>query len=716
MNDIGSKIRTRGNAPRRKGVPVASLLVLTVLAVLALAAGPALAGETARQDLRIALDPKTGGIEGQSVIRLPAGLAEMPDIRLHPGLTVRSVSVDGRAAPFRFQGGRLLLDRVPSTGAGAAITVEYGGAFPEPVPTPEFGSDNPGFGVGASITPQGVFLQGGSGWHPRLPGLEQTVRLEVDAPRGFLAVTAGRLLGHEDQGGRTVSRWESRPGPRGLPLSAGPYIQERLETGRVPVMTYFFPDNAALADTYLRASARHLATYEALLGPYPFDHFAVVENFFPTGYGMPSYTLLGTSVLRLPFIPETSLRHEVVHCWWGNGVLVEYSGGNWSEGLTTYLADHMAQEENSPEAAREYRLRALRDYAQLAAGPRDFPLGRFLSRTDPATQAVGYGKAMFVAHMLRQRLGDKAFTEGLRAFYRQWLFREAAWGDLLEAFAGPGWDAQERDAFLRQWILEPGAPDLVLEDAEVRPLGDGWEVDGVLRQRGRTYALRVPVRLETEEGPLEMLVPLDGPETHFTMASPHRPVRLTADPDVHLFRLLAPEEIPPTVNAVKGARNLTVVVGEGMSAVSRRTIEGFLGSLNQPRAKILDERQAQAAELAGADVLFFGYPRRPDLQKLLVPPASYGLTPGGRWFSSPDHPGADEVDAVFLTMPGASGGQGVTALFDTLPGLDEAAVVDAARRITHYGKESYLGFARGRNLLRGAWPPVHSPLTAELTP
>lgn len=693
----------------------ALLALLPLLAAAALTPLTASAADKAAQELRVILDPETGGIAGHSLIRLPGDAAWPPDILLHPRMTVRSVSVDGSLARFRFRDGRLRMEDAPAGKRGTEVTVEYEGRFPEPVPTPRFGSDNPDFGVGASITPDGVFLQGGSGWHPVLPGLDPLLSLEVDAPGGFLAVTAGRLLGHEDRGGRTVSRWEARPGGRGLPLSAGPYTLDRLDSGRVPVLTYLFGDSAHLAGVYLQASARHLATYEGLLGPYPFDHFAVVENFFPTGYGMPSYTLLGSSVLRLPFIPETSLRHEVVHCWWGNGVLVDYARGNWSEGLTTYLADHMAQEEQSAGAAREYRLRALRDYAQLAAGPRDFPLSRFTSRSDPATQAVGYGKAMFVAHMLRQRLGDEAFTEGLRAFYRQWLFRKASWGDLLGAFAGQGWDTRERDAFLRQWVLEPGAPDIALEDAEARPLGDGWEVDAVLRQRGSAYALRVPVRLETAGGAVDMVVPLDGPETHFTMAAPHRPVRLTADPDVHVFRLLAPGEIPPTVNSVKGSGNLTVVVGDGMASVSRRTVEGFLESLNQPRARIVSEGEAPRSGLAGRDLLFFGYPRRPDLQKLLDPPPAYGLAPGGRWFQSPAHPAAGDVDAVFLTLP-AAGGQGVTALFDTLPGLDEAAVIDAARRITHYGKESYLGFARGRNLLRGAWPPVDSPLTAEFAP
>jgi len=44
-------------------------------------------------------------------------------------------------------------------------------------------------------------------------------------------------------------------------------------------------------------------------------------------------------VVRLPFITETSLGHEVLHSWFGNSVEVDAGQGNWCEGLTTYLAD-----------------------------------------------------------------------------------------------------------------------------------------------------------------------------------------------------------------------------------------------------------------------------------------------------------------------------------------------------------------------------------------
>ena len=58
-------------------------------------------------------------------------------------------------------------------------------------------------------------------------------------------------------------------------------------------------------------------------------------------------------MLRLPFIRASSLGHEVLHNWWGNGVLVDYARGNWSEGLTTFMADYAYKSEESAAAARE---------------------------------------------------------------------------------------------------------------------------------------------------------------------------------------------------------------------------------------------------------------------------------------------------------------------------------------------------------------------------
>ena len=158
----------------------------------------------------------------------------------------------------------------------------------------------------------------------------------------------------------------------------------------------------------------YITMYEEMIGPYPYTKFATVENWFPTGYGMPSYTLLGGQVLRLPFIPYTSFGHEICHNWWGNSVFVDTAEGNWCEGLTVYCADYHYKELESPDAAREYRRTLLKDYAAYTRDrQQDFPLSEFLSRHSGATRAVGYGKSMMVFHMVDRLIGRENFLAGI---------------------------------------------------------------------------------------------------------------------------------------------------------------------------------------------------------------------------------------------------------------------------------------------------------------
>ena len=115
-----------------------------------------------------------------------------------------------------------------------------------------------------------------------------------------------------------------------------------------------------------KRSSRTSTSYSGLFPPYPFKKFAVVESFLPTGYGMPSFTLLGSAIIRLPFIPHTSLGHEFVHNWWGNSVFIDATLGNWAEALTSYTADHLYAEKRGKEEAVRYRKRLLGGYKSYA--------------------------------------------------------------------------------------------------------------------------------------------------------------------------------------------------------------------------------------------------------------------------------------------------------------------------------------------------------------
>ena len=160
-------------------------------------------------------------------------------------------------------------------------------------------------------------------------------------------------------------------------------------------------------------------------------------------------------------------------------------GGNWGEGLTTYLSDYLYKERSSELEAREYRLQILRNFTTLVTPDRDFPLTLFQSRYDPASQAIGYGKAAMVFHMLRRKLGEQAFWGALQEIYRSRLFKETSWKDLQTAFELQAGTPLEQ--FFSEWLSRKGAPRLTITHALREQLGEGWVVTGEIHQEPPFY-------------------------------------------------------------------------------------------------------------------------------------------------------------------------------------------------------------------------------------
>ena len=225
-------------------------------------------------------------------------------------------------------------------------------------------SESPGL-----VSPEGALLSGATRWVPEVSDDLVAFTLEVRVPPGWDAISQGRRVTHERAADGTRVRWHSPEPQQEVYLVAGAWVEHGREAGPVSLQAFLRADNPALAGRYLAAGARYLAMYERLIGPYPYPKFAVVENFWETGFGMPSFTLLGPQVLRLPFILDTSYPHEILHDWWGNGVYVDSQRGNWSEGLTAYLADHLLAEQAGRGA--DYRRTALQRYADYVGESRD---------------------------------------------------------------------------------------------------------------------------------------------------------------------------------------------------------------------------------------------------------------------------------------------------------------------------------------------------------
>jgi len=623
--------------------------------------------------------------------------------------TMEKVVAQGKELPFIFEGENLLV-ALPAGLSGKgdiSLTISYRASFRTLVPEAPVTTEDPSYGIRGTLLERGTFLSNETGWYPEIPGSLPTFRLRVEGPAGYEAVTAGRLVRRETTGEVTRSEWATREPIGGLSLSAGPYLVREAGSGETRLFTYFYPETDALSEKYLAAVARYLDLYRGLFGPYPFEKFAVVENFFPTGYGFPSYTLLGSTVVRLPFLLDTSLGHEVAHSWWGNGVRVDYRKGNWSEGLATYVADYLYMERSSVEEGREYRLKILRDYSTLVPSGGGFPLSSFTGRDSPASRAIGYGKGAMAFHMARRRVGDEAFWRGLKEVARERMFREASWDDFARAFGkNSGADFAR---FFRQWVDRPGAPVIALHGVRANRAGKGWRVSGRVTQEKPYYNLSIPLRLIASDGKTDTVVKVSGKETRFDMASASRPLRLIVDPDVDLFRRLDATEIPPSVNGIRGSADLLVVAARGLPADLLEASKVLLAAMGKEKIGILREEDTPPSRLAGHDVLYLGLPGGKKYLPAL--PRELSVSPNGFSIGGTEY--GSREDSLFVVLPHPSDKKRVAALF--LSQSPEAAAM-AARKIPHYGKYSYLVFSEGTNRAKGMWEATASPTVHEFPP
>jgi len=599
--------------------------------------------------------------------------------------------------------------------AELTVTLRYRGAIHHPVQQlgEEYArgfSETPGL-----IDPQGVYLGGSSFWLPWFNDGLVSFRLTIDLPADWDAVSQGERIRRETDGDRRRVTWDSPEPMDEVYLIAAPFTLYSQDVDGIAVMAYLRTPDEALAGKYLDTTGQYLRMYQDLIGPFPYRKFALVENFWETGYGMPSFTLLGPKVIRFPFILHSSYPHELLHNYWGNSVFVDYESGNWCEGLTVYLADHLIKEQR--DQGVEYRRTTLQGYTDYVGENRDFPLVQFKARHDSASSAIGYGKSMMLYHMLRLRLGDERFIEGLRHFYRENKFRRVDFAAVQRAFEAVS--GEDLAACFSQWTTRPGAPRLELAKAAVAETGDGYELSFLLRQTqpGEPFQLSVPVAVYPADQAEAQVIRLemDKAEQAYDLPLPGRPVRLEIDPLFDVFRRLDYRETPPSLSAAFGSSRIRVILPRSAPDALRQGYESLARNWaggRDAQFDILWDDEVQEITGDGA-VWLFGWENA--LRPMFSPQlAAYpgAITTGGVRLNNKEF-SREHSFTVVVRQPERPR-QPMVWLSTSEP----AALDGLARKLPHYGKYSYLVFegTEPSNIFKGQWPAVGSPLVADLGP
>jgi aminopeptidase N len=451
---------------------------------------------------------QTDAIDGRALVRLRL-LQPMDQVALDlqskqndAGMEVQSIQLDGEELEYSHQGQslRILLPKGLTAGTNLDLQIAYQGVPQD------------GLIIGENRFGSRTFF--GDNWPNRArhwlptvdhPSDKATVEWIVTAPGAYQVVANGRQTEETTlPDGMRLTRFATEvPLPtKVMVIGVAPFaVQYVGDANGVPVTSWVFPDNREEGFYDYQPAVSILEWFMEEVGPYPYLKLANVQS--KTRYG-------GMENAGNIFYFENSvtgkrernalIAHEIAHQWFGNSA----TEGSWyhvwlSEGFATYFTHLWVEATEGREVLDERlqadRLQVLR-YGRRRSAPIIDPSVRdFNQLLNPNS----YQKGGWVLHMLRRKIGDQAFWQGIRSYYRRYQLGNALTGDLravMEEVSG-----QDLQQFFDQWLRQPGFPDLEVQ-WNVRDGGDTAEVT-ITQKQGELFTFPLTIQVaDTELGDL----------------------------------------------------------------------------------------------------------------------------------------------------------------------------------------------------------------------
>lgn len=421
-------------------------------------------------------------------------------------------------------------------------------------------------GKPSSILPEGV---------PTNASALQTSRWISERPIPFAGFNLGKYKVFKTRSGEvSVETYATQSVERSFPNALAEQPEPKhsdISREAVEALVLHRPSPAQNEGAVGEAAARAIEYYSQRFGPYPFSRLALTQLPGHTSQGWPGLVFLSSYAFlnrqereqmhygpTLILLQESIPAHETAHQWWGDLVSWSTYRDQWfSEGLANYCALMMLQDKN-PVGFRQlmdkYRLDLVQknndDIAPMDAGPVTLGLRLLSSHFPQGYEAISYGRATWLFHMLRTMLKDSApgsksgpdepFVRALRRLRQRYEGQPISTRQLLEGFAEDlpaslRYEGKNSlDWFLDSWVNGTSLPTLELKTVKFTPKPAGMLVSGTIVQKEAPEDLvtSVPVYAVNPGKQMVLLgrVFADGPESSFHVSAPAGTHKIVLDP------------------------------------------------------------------------------------------------------------------------------------------------------------------------------------------
>ncbi|HEX3590297.1 MAG TPA: M1 family metallopeptidase [Pseudonocardiaceae bacterium] len=331
------------------------------------------------------------------------------------GLRVQRVLVDGVAARYTHQRGKLRIRPAVPLADGAEFTVEvrYHGN-PRPVGSRwgDIGWDELTDGVLVASQPIGA-----PSWFPcnDHPADKATYHVSMTTASAYAVLVTGNLRSRRSGAGTTTWVYH-RPQPTStylMSVQIGRYDQVVLAAGAVPQVAEVPAPLRAPAEFDFARQGQIMVALQRFFGPYPFENYVIVvtADELDDPVEAQGMSIFGANHVDGHRTHERLVVHELAHQWFGNSLTVADWRHIWlNEGFATY-AEWLWSETTGSLSAHEH---AVGWHARLATRPADIKVA------DPGVARIFdervYRRGALTLHALRRRIGDDRFFELLRAW------------------------------------------------------------------------------------------------------------------------------------------------------------------------------------------------------------------------------------------------------------------------------------------------------------
>jgi len=229
------------------------------------------------------------------------------------------------------------------------------------------------------------------------------------------------------------------------------------------VVNYVYPESLASAQSLTPVTVDIMNLYSDLFEEYPYSNEKYGHAQFGWGGGMEH-----TTVSFMGGFSRGLIAHELAHQWFGDKVTC----GSWqdiwlNEGFATYLAALVIEDFDGSAAFKSWRTDKISNITSQTDGSVYVPAIDTLSVNRVFSSRLSYNKGAMVLHMLKRKIGDEAFYQGLQMYLDNpdLSYAYAKTTDLkavMESQTG-----EDLSEFFDDWIYGEGYPSYQLSWARI---------------------------------------------------------------------------------------------------------------------------------------------------------------------------------------------------------------------------------------------------------